>query len=163
MDGYEVKDIANCDETGLFSQALPNKTLCLNINKNELPVVWKSNEKAWMTTALMEEWLKGFNERMKQQKRRILLSLDNARCHPHLELSSVGLAWFPPNTTSVTQPMDQGVVNCVKLNYRKLVMQLLIANTESSSSASKLARSISVLDAVMWIAEAVKQVSPETV
>jgi hypothetical protein len=27
MDGYEPKDIANCDETGLFFQALPNKTL----------------------------------------------------------------------------------------------------------------------------------------
>jgi hypothetical protein len=26
-----------------------------NINTNELPVVWKSNKKAWMTTALMEE------------------------------------------------------------------------------------------------------------
>jgi replicative superfamily II helicase len=36
-------------------------------------------------------------------------------------------------------------------------------NTGSSSSASKLAHSISVLDAVMWIVEAVKQVSPETV
>jgi hypothetical protein len=38
--------------------------------------VWKSNKKAWVTAALMEEWLKVFNERMKQQKRRILLFLD---------------------------------------------------------------------------------------
>jgi hypothetical protein len=45
---------------------------------NELPVVWKSNEKAWMTTALMEEWVKGFNERMKQRKRRIHLFLVHA-------------------------------------------------------------------------------------
>jgi hypothetical protein len=134
-----------------------------NINTNELLVLWKSNKKAWMTAALMEDWLKGFNERMKQQKRRILWFLDNATCHPHLELSNVQLAWFPSNTTIVTQPMDQEVINCVKLNYRKLVMQSLIANTESSSSASQLARSISVLDAGMWIAEAVKQVSPETV
>jgi hypothetical protein len=29
MDGYEPKDIANGDETGLFSRALPRKTLCL--------------------------------------------------------------------------------------------------------------------------------------
>jgi hypothetical protein len=33
MDGYEPKDIANCDETGLFFQALPNKTLCLKVEK----------------------------------------------------------------------------------------------------------------------------------
>jgi hypothetical protein len=45
---------------------------------NELPVVWKSNKKAWMTAALMEEWLMGFNERMRQQMRCILLFLDNA-------------------------------------------------------------------------------------
>jgi hypothetical protein len=29
MDGHELKDVANCDETGLFFQALPNKPLCL--------------------------------------------------------------------------------------------------------------------------------------
>jgi hypothetical protein len=91
-----------------------------------------------MTSALMEEWLKGFNERMRQQKRSILLFLDNATCHPHLELSNVRLAWFPPNTTNVTQPMDLGVINCVKVNCRKLVMLSLIANMESSSSASEL-------------------------
>jgi hypothetical protein len=33
MDGYEPKDIANCDETGLLFQALPNKTLCLKGEK----------------------------------------------------------------------------------------------------------------------------------
>jgi hypothetical protein len=33
MDGYEPKDIGNCDETGLFFQALPNKTLCLKGEK----------------------------------------------------------------------------------------------------------------------------------
>jgi hypothetical protein len=59
-----------------------------NININEHHVVWKSN-KAWVTTALMEEWLKGFNDRMTQQKRSILLFLDNVTCHPHLELFSV--------------------------------------------------------------------------
>jgi hypothetical protein len=133
------------------------------MNINELSVVWKSNKKAWMTAALMEEWLKGFNERMRQQKRSILLFLDSATRHPHLQLSNVRLAWLPPNTISVTQPMDLGVINCVKANYRKLVMQSLIANVESSSSAPKLARSISVLKALIWIAEAVKQVSPETV
>jgi hypothetical protein len=33
MDGYKLKDIANCDETGLFFQALSNKTLCLKGEK----------------------------------------------------------------------------------------------------------------------------------
>jgi hypothetical protein len=33
MDGYEPKDIANCDKNGLFFQALPHKTLCLKGKK----------------------------------------------------------------------------------------------------------------------------------
>jgi hypothetical protein len=41
-------------------------------------------------------------------------------------------------------------------------MQLLIVNMELSSSASEFALSISVLDTLVCIAEAVKQVSPET-
>jgi hypothetical protein len=34
---------------------------------------------------------------------------------------------------------------------------------ESSSSALKLTHSVSILDIVMWIAESVKQVSPDSV
>jgi hypothetical protein len=33
MNGHELKDIGNCDETGLFFQVLPNKTLCLKGEK----------------------------------------------------------------------------------------------------------------------------------
>jgi hypothetical protein len=75
--------------------------------------------------------------------------LDIATCHPHIELSSVWLAWFPPNSTSVTQPMDQGITNCMRINYHKLLMQLLLTNMQSLSSAAALANSISVFDAVI--------------
>jgi hypothetical protein len=100
---------------------------------------------------------------MQQQNRNVFLFLDNPICHPHIELSNVRLAWFPPNTTNVSQPMDQGVIKCVKLNYRKLIMRSLLANMDAASSATELAKSTSVLDAVIWIAEATKQVSPQTV
>jgi hypothetical protein len=55
--------------------------------------------------------------------------------------------------------MDQGVIKCVKLNYRKLIMRSLVADMD----ATELAKSISVLDAVIWTAEGTKQVSPQTV
>jgi hypothetical protein len=104
----------------------------------------------------MEEWLTAFNAKMKQQNRNVLLFLDKATCRPHIELPNVRLAWFPPNTTSISQLMGQGVVKCVKLNYRKLIMRSLLANMNAASSATELAKSISVLDAVIWIAEATK-------
>jgi hypothetical protein len=42
-------------------------------------------------------------------------------------------------------------------------MRSLPANMDAASSATELAKSILVLDAVIWIAEATKQVSPQTV
>ncbi|KAJ4433108.1 hypothetical protein ANN_15365 [Periplaneta americana] len=192
IEGYESKNTANGDETGLFFQTVPSKTLCLkgekcsggkfckerltvflcgfmtgemekplvigktskprcfkNVDVKKLPVEWRSNKRVWMTSEIMEEWLQAFNARMKQQNRHVLLFLDNTTCHLHIQLSDVCLAWFPPNITSVSQPMDQRVINCVKVNYRKLLMRSLLSNMEKCASASQLTKLNSVLDAII--------------
>lgn len=134
-----------------------------NMDISKLPVTWRSNKKAWMTSGLMEEWLGSFNAKMRKETRQVLLFLDNATCHPNINLSNVKLAWFPPCSTSITQPMDQGVIYTFKSHYRRLLMQSLILNVQQAESTFALARSISVLDAVNWIGLAVKEIKPETV
>ena len=116
-----------------------------------------------MTSQFMEEWLTAFNGRMKMQNRHVLLFLDNATCHPHIKFSNEQLAWFPPYTTSVSQPMDQGIIRNVKVHYRKLLIQSFLANMDSTSSGSELARTLSVLNAVIWISQTVKNLLPDTV
>ncbi|KAE9521504.1 hypothetical protein AGLY_018103 [Aphis glycines] len=93
----------------------------------------------------------------------IIIFLDNAACHPKLDLSNIKLAWFPPNTTSVTQPMDQGISYCVKLYYRRLLMQPLIANVDKISVLSELSKNITVLQAIQWLNVAVNKLKPETI
>ncbi|GBO00103.1 hypothetical protein AVEN_105566-1 [Araneus ventricosus] len=73
------------------------------------------------------------------------------------------LAWFPPNITSVTQPMDQGIIRCVKVNHRKSLMQSLLANMKRASNASDIIKSVTVLDAVMWLSKTWKEISKQTV
>ena len=82
---------------------------------------------------------------------------------PISKLSNVRLAWFPPITTVVSQPIDQSIIRNVKVHYRKLLMQSLLANMDCTSSGYELARTDSVLDAVIWISQAVKKLLPETV
>lgn len=130
---------------------------------DSLPVIWKSNKKAWMTTSLMEEWLINFNARMVSQKRKVLLFLDNATCHPHIKLSNVKLLFFPPNSTSVTQPMDQGVIYTFKSHYRHSLLTALLAKIEHHESISEIAKGITVLDAIYWISTAVRQIRSDTV
>ena len=98
----------------------------------------------------------GFQWQNENAKPACFLFLDNAIFHPHIKLSNMQLAWFPPNTISVSQPKDQGIVRNVKAHYRKLLMQSLFANMDCTSSGSELARTVSVPDAVIWISQAVK-------
>lgn len=204
--GYELKDIANCDETALFFRAIPKKTLHLkgekcfggkhskerltlllccfgdgkfekplvigksenprcfkNLRKEYLPVTWKHNKKAWMTTKIMEDWLLQLNRKMAIQKRHILLFLDNASSHPNLKLSNVKLVFLPPNTTSSTQPLDQGIIHAIKVHYRKQVVKRLICLMETVSNVSELINSINCLNAIQWVKESIEKLPPTVV
>jgi hypothetical protein len=89
---------------------------------------------------------------MRYQKRRILLLLDNCSAHVVVDdLQNVKLIFLPPNTTSKIQPLDQGIINSFKLNYRKLLLEHLIDHANKVQSLSEFAKSISVLNAIFWI------------
>jgi len=48
---------------------------------------------------------------------KVLLIIDNAPGHPQsnsIEDENVQVVFLPPNTTSLLQPLDQGVIRCVK-------------------------------------------------
>ncbi len=100
-----------------------------NIDPKTLPVTYRSNKKAWMNGALFEEWLKSLDAKMRRQKRHVLLFLDNAPAHPVIKLANVELKFLPANTTSRSQPMDQGIIQSMKLKYRKRQLQFLVATS----------------------------------
>ncbi|XP_066253836.1 tigger transposable element-derived protein 6-like [Euwallacea similis] len=125
----------NADETDLFLRALPDKTyksekcsggklskerlsiliLCQYRRTQRriayLPVTWRFNKKAWTTQDIMNEWLLQFDRKMVRQKRKILLFLDNTASHlREVKLQNINLVVLPPNTTSVYQPLDQGII-----------------------------------------------------
>ncbi|CAG2205244.1 unnamed protein product [Mytilus edulis] len=196
--GYTQADIFNCDETGLFYRALPDKTLgvkdqsckggknrkerltvmfacsstgeklkplvigksynprCFkNVNKGNLPVTYYSNKKAWMTTNAFIDWLRTVNTTMRLQRRHILMFLDNASSHSkELNLSNLTLKFLPANTTSVLQPLDQGIIRAFKARYRKLMISSLLTKIDQTQSASELCREINVLDAIYWVTRA---------
>ena len=73
-----------------------------------------------MTAKLFEDVLREWNERLGQQGRIVLLCLDNFSGHPpELQLENIQLLFFPPNTTSNSQPMDQGIIENLKRHYKK--------------------------------------------
>jgi hypothetical protein len=75
-----------------------------------------------MTSDLFEAELRHWDRELRLQKRKILLLVDNCPAHPVLEkLENIKLVFLPANTTSMLQPMDQGVIR-LKCHYHKPIL-----------------------------------------
>nr|XP_047142814.1 tigger transposable element-derived protein 4-like [Hydra vulgaris] len=112
----------------------------------QLPCTYKNQLKSWMTGDLFTEWVMKLDSFFCAQDRKVALLVDNCSAHPHIEgLSNINLIFFPPNTTSVLQPMDQGVIRSLKAHYRHKIVrdchQLL-----KKASVSKTNKSIEEAD-----------------
>ena len=113
---------ANISSTEKFPLLAIGKSNRPRAFKNkEIPVKYKANRKAWMTAKLFEDLLREWSG---QQGRRVLLCLDNFSGHPpELQLDNIQLLFFPPNTTSNSQPMDQGIIENLHRHYKKILLR----------------------------------------
>lgn len=84
------------------------------------PVHYISNKRAWMTAKDFLNILEKFDRDMASEKRKFL---DNCTAHGKMDamqrnLKPIKLCYFPPSTTSHLQPLDQGIINSLKVHYR---------------------------------------------
>ena len=137
------------------------------IKKHELPVLYKANKNAWMTTSLFQDYIKIFDLKMQQQGRNVLVFLDNASVHKNLSenLNNVKLIFFPPNCTSHIQPLDQGIIQAMKLNFRQKQFSYIFRKLDTCSDLTgpDILKSINILDAIFWIYNSWKEVKINTV
>ncbi|GBP27806.1 Tigger transposable element-derived protein 6 [Eumeta japonica] len=106
-----------------------------------------------MTSQLFEEEVRKWDAELKGRK--ILLLVDNCPAHPFISnLQNIELAFLPPNTTSVLQPMDQSVIKSLNGHYRrKLLMELVQSEGKTS---------VNMLHAVNFLSKAREEVTPTT-
>ena len=81
------------------------------IDSSKLPVHYKFNKKSWMNSSIFEVWIKTVDRKMKRERRKILMFVDNAPSHPKMKLENVKLVFLPPNTTSKTNLWIRGLFN----------------------------------------------------
>ena len=87
-------------------------------NVKSLPFRYRSQVKSWMNSFFFDEWLNELDKMFEKENRNVILVVDNCPAHPIIEgLKAVELVFLPPNTTSKTQPMDQGVIRSLKAKY----------------------------------------------
>ncbi|XP_053391040.1 tigger transposable element-derived protein 4-like [Mercenaria mercenaria] len=108
---------------------------------------------------IFEDWLRKIDREMKRRGRRIAMVVDNAPCHPKLQnLSNIELIFLPPNTTSKTQPMDQGMIQKLKVHYRKRVVLRQLSAIDNGHDFT-----LSVLYALRLLQQSWEFVTPTTI
>jgi hypothetical protein len=110
-----------------------------------------------MTSDIFKQYVSKWNELLKNKKK--LCLVDNCPAHLRIEnLSNIKLVFFPPNATSVLQPMDTGVIKSFKAYFRQFLVLQLIDRQEQG-----LNDKVSILDAIYLIKDAWDTVTPATV
>ena len=75
---------------------------------------------------------------------------------------SIVYVFFPPNTTSLIQPMDQGVLDTLKRHYRRKLMRRALDEKNEHKSMAEVKKTISVKDAIEWSSMAWGDITPYT-
>ncbi|KAL4132268.1 hypothetical protein QTP88_009457 [Uroleucon formosanum] len=179
------QDIYNADETGLFYRATPDGSLCYKretlegsnkamdritvlcccnmtgTDKKKTVDNWKIRK---AKTEICTSWLKDWDKELGKQSRKILLIVDNAGPHLKLiDLKNIALEFLPPNTTSLVQPLDMGIIKNLKTHYHGLLVTYILKAIEDnlvtpSTCAIDISSKINILQAIQFVADSWRKV-----
>ncbi|CAK5273889.1 unnamed protein product [Mycena citricolor] len=129
QDKFRISALVACNSTGtekldlMFIGKFMKPRVFRGVNPANMdpPLYYRANKKAWMTAELWTEWIRKWNDKLRRQKRHILLLIDN--CPGHVAMtykpSNIRVEFLEPNMTSFVQPCDAGIIRCLKAHYRQ--------------------------------------------
>ena len=123
-----------------------------------LPVnYYYNNNRAQMTAAIFESWLKQFDRHMALQKRKVLLFVEKTTDHPDLNLQNTKVEFLSSSSAApACQLMDEEVMQVIKLKFRGLQLRHIVRKMviEDDRSGPELLKDTSLLDAIYWLYQA---------
>lgn len=139
------------------------------INIDRLDCTYRANKNSWMTGPIMLEWLQWFDSQMSGRK--VVLLMDNFSAHQtaannlstlptEYGLRNTEIVWLPPNTTSKSQPLDQGIIATFKACYRRYWVRYMM---EEAEEARDPLHTMNLLKAIRFVIRAWHEVSPQTI
>ncbi|XP_050709471.1 tigger transposable element-derived protein 1-like [Eriocheir sinensis] len=145
-----------------------------NTSKPSLPVYWKSSKKAWVTTSIFHDYIYNYFSPFVSRytsannlANKALLLLDNAPAHTPAMVdwcANVQVCFLPPNTTSLIQPCDQGLISTFKSYYTRRAMHALsVAHRDGIIDGPQAYwKTFDIKKAVEMIGEAWQEITPVT-
>ncbi|XP_023289525.1 tigger transposable element-derived protein 1-like, partial [Orussus abietinus] len=165
---------SNASGTKMLKPLIINKALhpraLKGINLAEYPVHFMANKKAWVTSAVFATW---FNDSFVPEVEKnmeemglpfkVLLIVVNVPGHPCIEHPNVQILFLSPNTTSLIQPLDQGIIANFKKHYVKLTFSYILKKLVNVElSLTEVWKKFSILDCINHITAAISQIKQHT-
>lgn len=129
-----------------------------------LPIQYFCNKNAWMTTEIWNSILQKLDLQMIKEKRKIVILADNAACHKITsQFKMIEVKFLPPNTTSIIQPLDAGIIHSFKSAYRKIILRKQILALQNNVDIKTFLKSTNLFDVINYVDYAWKQVNENTI
>uniref|UniRef100_A0A8C9ZJZ3 Pogo transposable element derived with KRAB domain n=1 Tax=Sander lucioperca TaxID=283035 RepID=A0A8C9ZJZ3_SANLU len=174
---YPLDQIGNADQTPVFFDMPTSVTVAKKGDKSTMPkemmpagIILRSQEKGWMDTDLVVDWLKVVwgRRRGALHKKRNMLVLDASRGHlmepvkTQLRKMNGDLVIIPGGMTSQLQVLDVVVNKSFKDNLRKRYTEWLLSGDHSLTPTGKLQKpAVHLL--CTWILQAWDAISQESI
>jgi hypothetical protein len=81
---------------------------------------------AWVTKTIFEKYIYILNNIFSSQNKKVAIIIDNCSAH-YIQadrFQNISLFYLPPNTTSIAQPLDGGIIEVSKRKYRSSLVQM---------------------------------------
>ena len=90
---------------------------------------------------------------MEKEKRKIILFMDQCPAHPKdlPSLNYTNVMFFPASCTSKLPPMDLSIICCMKVQYRKTLIQRLLAAMEMKHLVKDDLKQFTVFDVIHMV------------
>lgn len=119
------------------------KPRCFRLNPPQLP--YYSQKSAWNDSVLFKKW---WTEIFLQEIRAwtsspVALLMDGFSGHEREcqdPIGQVTVFYFPPNVTSIFQPLDQGIISAFKTKYKGYVLEKLVGTVDSFAELQVLGK-----------------------
>ncbi|RLN48741.1 hypothetical protein BBJ28_00001474 [Nothophytophthora sp. Chile5] len=120
------------------------------------------NHKAWMTGVIFSRWLQRLDFAMANQKRRILLFINEVPSHvvSHLDLTNVVVFILPVGASQMLNPITSRVVTIFKKRFRRYHLRHAIDKSETARSTMF---DVDVLQAMKWATASWEEIAKETI
>ena len=125
----------------------------------DMAVDWYASKNAWMTGDIHHEIMTKFNNQTRIAGRHVLYECDNVSSHQVKEHSHIKFLMLPPNSTSILQPLDQGILPPVKRRYKKKLAERYLISVKNNKDANLLLKQLDIVAVMNMVLHSWKETS----